>query len=40
MNCLTPIFFVLFPAGNWVLFANVHLMQNWMKVLERNLELV
>jgi hypothetical protein len=27
-------------AGNWVLFANVHLMQNWMKVLERNLELV
>jgi dynein heavy chain len=27
-------------AGNWVLFANVHLMQNWMKVLERNLEMV
>lgn len=26
--------------GHWALFANVHLMQDWMKVLERNFELV
>jgi len=26
--------------GCWALFANVHLMQDWMKVLERNYELV
>lgn len=26
--------------GNWVMFQNVHLMQNWMKVFERNFEIV
>jgi dynein heavy chain len=26
--------------GHWALFANVHLMQDWMKILERNFELV
>jgi dynein heavy chain len=26
--------------GYWALFANVHLMQNWMKIFERNLEKV
>lgn len=27
-------------TGKWVLFANVHLMQDWMKIFERNLEIV
>jgi dynein heavy chain len=27
-------------AGYWALFANVHLMADWMKVLERNFEIV
>jgi dynein heavy chain len=27
-------------AGNWVMFQNVHLMQTWMKIFERNFEMV
>jgi dynein heavy chain len=33
----------LFEAGKngyWALFANVHLMKDWMKIFERNLEIV
>jgi len=26
-------------AGNWIMFQNVHLMQAWMKVFERNFEI-
>ena len=26
--------------GHWALFANVHLMRDWMKIFERNLEIV
>jgi len=26
--------------GNWVMFQNVHLMQSWMKIFERNFEIV
>lgn len=26
--------------GNWIMLQNVHLMQSWMKVFERNLEIV
>jgi len=26
--------------GNWVMFQNVHLMQTWMKIFERNFEIV
>jgi dynein heavy chain len=25
-------------AGNWAMFQNVHLMQNWMKIFERSFE--
>jgi dynein heavy chain len=26
--------------GHWIMLQNVHLMQSWMKIFERNLEIV